>query len=130
MQGQRQNLLMSGLICLCMGAIITIGIDPALAAIGATIGLAGVCLFLWGFSTKPDEHGMSPEEIAAWTPASNELPEAGRVMYRIDTTLDEPKKTSILCGSCAEVTYLDGERPKVFDCPACGIHLWDKSEEE
>ena len=50
-------------------------------------------------------------------------------MFRIDTTLDEPIRTSILCGRCAEITWIEGRKPKTFTCPSCGIDLW-KSEEE
>ena len=34
-----------------------------------------------------------------------ELRDAGRPMFRIDTTLDDPIRTSILCGRCAEITW-------------------------
>ena len=44
---------------------------------------------------------MTPEEIEHWTPAvPRRLPDAGRVMYRVDATLDEPKRSTILCGPC------------------------------
>lgn len=109
--------------------MITLGLDVALAPIGALVGITGIGLFLWGFSTKPDEIGLSPEEIAAWKPTDGKLPESGRVMYRIDTTLDEPLKTTILCGSCGEIATIDGSRPFSWDCPSCGIFLWQGEEE-
>ena len=64
-----------------------------------------------------------------WEPSAIELPDAGRPMFRIDTTLDDPIRTSILCGRCAELTWIEGRKPKIFTCPSCGIDLW-KSEEE
>jgi len=129
MQGVRQNLLISGLACLSIGSIITLGLDPALAPFGATIGLAGIVLFIWGYSTKPDEYGLSHEEIAAWQPSEGQLPDSGRVMYRIDTTLDEPITTTILCGACGDVAKVDGRKPNSWDCPSCDAFLWHDEEE-
>ena len=64
-----------------------------------------------------------------WEPSAIELRDAGRPMFRIDTTLDEPIRTSILCGRCAEITWIDGRKHKTIICPSCWINLW-KSEEE
>ena len=64
-----------------------------------------------------------------WEPSAIELRDAGRPMFRIDTTLDKPIRTSILCGRCAEITWIEGRKPKTFTCPSCGVDLW-KSEEE
>lgn len=129
MQGVRQNLLVSGIACLSVGAMITLGLDPALAPFGATIGAAGIILFIWGFSTKPDDFGLSPKEIAAWQPSPGQMPESGRVMYRIDTTLDEPITTTILCGACGEIAKVDGAKPHSWDCPSCDVFLWHNEEE-
>ena len=60
---------------------------------------------------------------------ADSLPDAGRVMYRVDTTLYEPKKTTILCGSCGNIAEVDGGRPQMFNCPECGIFLWEDEEE-
>ena len=64
-----------------------------------------------------------------WEPSAIELRDAGRPMYRIDTTLDKPIRTSILCGRCAEITWIEGRKPETFTCPSCRVDLW-KSEEE
>ena len=129
MQGVRQNLLISGLACLSIGAVFTLGLDPSLAPFGATIGLAGIVLFIWGHSTKPDEHGLSQEEIATWQPSGGQMPDSGRVMYRIDTTLDEPITTTILCGACGDVAKVEGRKPNSWDCPSCDVFLWHDEEE-
>jgi ribosomal protein S27AE len=71
---------------------------------------------------------MSPEEIENWLPAAEQLPDAGRVMYRVDTTLDEPIRSSILCGPCGTVTTIDGHKPSEYACPKCGIRLWQEEE--
>jgi hypothetical protein len=57
------------------------------------------------------------------------MPDSGRVMYRVDTTLIEPIRTSILCGKCANIYWIDGTKPKTFDCPNCLITLWHEEEE-
>ena len=48
--------------------------------------------------------------------------------YRVDVTLDEPIRTSILCGVCGHVEVLDGSRPSAFTCPSCSTSLWDEEE--
>jgi transposase len=50
-------------------------------------------------------------------------------MFRIDTTLDEPIRTSILCGRCANIEWVEGKKPKNFTCPSCGTELWVSEEE-
>ena len=41
-----------------------------------------------------------------WAPSPETLPEAGRVMFRVDTTLDDPIRTSVLCGACGNLSGL------------------------
>ena len=77
-------------------------------------------------SLNSEESGWSAEKIAGWIPASEEMVEAGRVMYRVDTTLDEPINSTILCGSCGEVTLIDGPKPSDFTCPVCKEELWEE----
>ena len=120
----KENLLIAGLICLVFGAFLTVG---GIYSMGATIGLAGLVLFIVGMSVNT-ERTMSPEEIENWTPSAEKLPDAGRVMYRVDTTLDEPKRSSILCGPCGTVTLVDGPKPNDYICPACSIQLWQEEE--
>ncbi len=123
----RQNLLIAGLLCIVIGA--AAATNQSMLPFGATIGVLGIALFVWGFSTPEEVQGMSQEEIDSWKPKADSLPDAGRVMYRVDTTLYEPKKTTILCGSCGNIAEVDGGRPQMFNCPECGIFLWEDEEE-
>jgi hypothetical protein len=125
MRNIRENFLIAGLICITTGAFFTVA---NLMSLAATIGLSGVVLFVLGMTIKT-EKGMSPEEIANWKPESAQLPDAGRVMYRVDVTLDEPKKSTILCGPCGHVEVLDSDRPVEYSCPACSTLLWTEEEE-
>ncbi|MBK30211.1 MAG: hypothetical protein CMB49_05835 [Euryarchaeota archaeon] len=95
-------------------------------SIGAPISLCGLVMFVWGMSLQSQELGWSEEKIAKWAPSTEEMTDAGRIMYRVDTTLDEPYKSTILCGSCGEVTAVDGKRPKHFTCPSCENELWEE----
>ena len=125
MKNGKENLLIAGLICLVFGAFLTVG---GIYSMGATIGVGGLVLFIVGMSVNT-ERSMSPEEIENWIPSEEKLPDAGRVMYRVDTTLDEPKRSSILCGPCGTVTELEGGRPSTFTCPACNVFLYEDEEE-
>jgi len=106
--------------------------NPAYIAIGAPIGLAGAIMFLLAFVRVEEPKPMSEKEIQDWIPEVGKLPEGaeGSVMYRVDTTLDDPIRTSVLCGRCGELTWTDGKRPRKFSCPNCDTLLWDKPEEE
>ncbi len=129
MQFLRQNLLISGLLCIVIGGAASAGGD-VLLPFGITVGIIGICLFLWGFSTKLNESGWTQDEVDAWRPKATTLDDAGRVMYRVDTTLYDPKMTTVLCGSCGHITDVEGGRPKSFECEKCGIILWETLEEE
>ena len=70
-----------------------------------------------------------------WKPSKNDLEEGEnssfenkRIKFRIDTTLDEPIKTSILCGNCSELTIVNNTKPNSFRCPKCKFELWDEEE--
>ena len=95
---------------------------------GATVGVCGILLFIIGMSLKSDI-GMSEEAIHDWKPNSGMLPDAGRVMYRVDVTLDEPIRSTIVCGPCGNVVVQDGPRPPSFTCPKCSVILWELEEE-
>jgi hypothetical protein len=124
MQKVRENFLIASLICLTAGAFFSVA---GIYSLAGTIGFSGVVLFLLGMTMKSD-HSLSPEEIANWMPESTKLPDAGRVMYRVDVTLDEPKKCTVLCGPCGHLEALETDRPVEFSCPACSIVLWDEEE--
>ena len=75
------------------------------------------------------EENVDPEKVAAWEPDSTKMPDAGRVMYRIDTTLEPPIRTSVLCGRCGNLDWLDGTKPKIHSCNSCSTLLWESEEE-
>jgi hypothetical protein len=119
---RRENFLISGLICIVFGAFFTVANVYAMAG---TIGFFGILLFVIGMTMNRGLE-MSEEEIAAWLPPAEHLPTAGRVMYRVDTTLDNPIRTSILCGQCSNITVVEGKKPGTYVCPRCEIQLWEE----
>ena len=121
----RENLILSGMICIAFGGFLTIG---GVLSMGVIIGVSGVFLFVIGMGTSSNQT-LAPEEIAAWKPSAEQLPDANRIMYRVDVTIDEPKKTTILCGPCGTVTEIDGDRPSEFTCPSCNKKLYEDEEE-
>ena len=124
MNNVRENLLISSLVCITAGAFFTVA---GIMSIAGTVGISGVVLFILGM-TMSTQQGMSKKEIEEWVPDSSQLPDAGRVMYRVDVTIDEPKKCTVMCGPCGHVELLDGGRPPQFTCPACTKILWDEEE--
>ena len=124
MNNVRENLLISSLVCITAGAFFTVA---GIMSIAGTVGISGVVLFILGM-TMSTQQGMSKKEIEEWVPDSSQLPDAGRVMYRVDVTIDEPKKCTVMCGPCGHVELLDGWRPPQFTCPACSKILWDEEE--
>ena len=95
----RENLILSGMICIAFGAFLSVG---GVLSMGAVIGVSGVLLFIVGMST-PSQRTMTEQDIAAWKPSAEQLPDANRIMYRVDVTIDEPKKTTILCDYVASL---------------------------
>lgn len=98
-----------------------------LGPMAMTVGLFGVVFYIVGM-TLGRQTGMSPEAVANWVPEGELLPDAGRFMFRVDVTLDEPVTSSILCGPCGQVTVQPGAKPTSFSCPACHRLLWDEEE--
>jgi hypothetical protein len=125
MKNRRENFLISGIVLIVMGALMSIAIDLIM---GAVAGLGGILCFIIGMST-PTEMGLSPEAIANWEPSMERLPDAGRFMYRVDVTIDEPIRSTILCGPCGNLESVDGPRPEHFTCPVCSRQLWSAEEE-
>jgi len=103
--------------------------DEAALAVGMPIGIAGIVMLILGLRAPP-EMRIDEQALRDWAPEEIPMREAGRVMYRIDTTLDEPIRTSILCGSCGKLTWRDGGKPPAFTCGHCDTQLWDEREEE
>ena len=122
------NTIISAWLCIAIGSGLTLsGGSTFSIGLSAPLSIGGVVLLLVGITMGNDaEKSPSHKE---WEPSAAELRDAGRPMFRIDTTLDNPIRTSILCGRCAEITWTEGRKPKTFTCPSCGVDLW-KSEEE
>ena len=87
----RENFLITGFVCILFGGSMSVaGLGP----MAMTVGLFGVVFFLVGMSLGR-RTGLSPEAIANWQPDGQTLPEAGRFMFRVDVTLDDPVRTSV-----------------------------------
>lgn len=125
MRNKRENFLISGALLLVLGAMLSFGAD---AMMGAIMGISGILCFILGMSTGSTME-MSPEAVANWQPSMESLPDAGRYMYRVDVTMDQPIKSSILCGPCGHLEHLDGGRPSQYSCTKCGKELWLDEEE-
>ena len=120
----RENFLITGFVCILFGASMSVA---NLGPMAMTVGLFGVVFFVVGMSMGR-QTGLSPEAIAAWRPEGEMLADAGRFMYRVDVTLDEPIRSSILCGPCGHVTLREGAKPAAFVCPKCERQLWEEEE--
>ena len=125
MKNRRENFLISGIVLIIFGALFSLGVNIVM---GAVVGLSGIVCFIVGMSV-PSDMGMSPEAIENWKPSMEKLPDAGRFMYRVDVTMDEPIKSTILCGPCGHLETIDGTRPVEYTCPACRRQLWSDEEE-
>ena len=125
-QFEKTNFLLSGWICIVLGASISIAIPDALGVtISFPLGLCGLLLLIIGIRKNPEER-VNVDEMRAWEPDEGPMREAGRVMYRVDTLLDPPIKSTIKCGSCGKVEWVEGGKPKSWECPHCGIQLWEE----
>ena len=130
MRHLRANMLLTAWICIVLGSGLTLGSsDPIALSIGLPVGLAGVVLLILGLRSPPEQR-VDAAALRNWAPDEVPMRDAGRVMYRIDTTLDEPIRTSILCGRCGKLTWRDGRKPAAFTCGHCDTELWDEPEEE
>ena len=124
------NIVISGWLCILIGSGLLFASEQStlVISLASPVAVIGLMLLFAGLLYK-DEDDVDPREIASWEPDHTKMPESGRVMYRVDTTLIEPIKTSILCGKCANLYWLDGRKPKSFDCPECLVTLWHQEEE-
>ena len=128
--GRKVNTVLAAWACLILGggiALTSSASDFALAT-AAPLALAGAVMLLFGLSMD-DKSEADPDSVADWEPDSSKMPDAGRVMFRVDTTLDPPIRTSILCGRCGKVDWVDGRKPKSHTCSECNILLWESEEE-
>ncbi len=125
MKNKRENFLISGIVLIVLGAMISLAVNISM---GAVVGLSGIICFVIGMSV-PTDMRLSPEAVAGWKPSMELLPDAGRFMYRVDVTLDEPINSTVLCGPCGNLESLDGPKPPQYTCPACSRQLWSLEEE-
>jgi len=133
MQHMRTNLFIGAWICIFLAVALVFGLPGIVGiTIAVPIAIAGSLMLILAFVTPAEEVGLSPEEIANWAPEAEKMPRGvgDSVMYRVDTTIDSPIRSSILCGGCGHLQWVDGARPDQWDCPGCGLTLWDTSEEE
>ena len=107
------------------GIILSSGPSSMVLAIAAPISISGIGLLLVAIGMT-DEQEVDQEEIQAWMPDTDFLPDAGGPMFRVDTTLIPPVKTSILCGRCGNVEILNGPKPTKYFCNECEIILWEE----
>ena len=126
----KKNIIISGWVCIILGSLLLFssGESSLVLSFAAPVSVLGLILLILGLMYK-DEGSITPEEILSWEPDKTEMPESGRVMYRVDTTLIKPIRTSILCGKCGNIYWEEGVKPKSFDCPDCLITLWYEEEE-
>ncbi len=126
----RTNTVIAAWACMILGAGLILGFPGDIFAltIGAPLALSGSVLLLIGLRMQ-EENNVKPEDIAAWAPDAIPMPDAGRPMYRIDTSLDFPIRTSILCGPCGHLEWVEGKKPLSWDCPKCMTTLWFEEEE-
>ena len=114
----RENLILGGFICISFGAFFTVA---GVYTLASTVGVLGILLFIVGMSLKSNI-GMSDAEVRSWRPEEGQLPDAGRVMYRVDVTIDEPIESTIV--STKFIVFKDSllgkgirqSRNKVFAC--------------
>ena len=125
MKNRRENFLICGIVLIVFGALFSLGVNIAM---GGVVGLSGIICFIVGMSIS-SKMELSPEAISEWKPSIERLPDAGRFMYRVDVTMDEPIKSTILCGPCGNLETVDGPRPSEYTCQECGKLLWSSEEE-
>ena len=124
------NTVLAAWACLILGGGIALTSDASEFALATAVPLviAGAVLLMIGLGME-DEGSSDPNSVADWEPDSTKMPDAGRVMFSFDTTLDPPIRTSILCGRCGKVDWVDGRKPKSHTCSECDTLLWESEEE-
>ncbi|HIG33610.1 MAG TPA: hypothetical protein EYQ11_01845 [Candidatus Poseidoniales archaeon] len=126
---RRLNIVISAWICIALGTSLLLYDNSMFSlSLSAPLSIGGVILLILGLFMS-DEDGKTTIRDDSWTPSASIMPDVGRPMFRIDTTLDEPIRTSILCGRCAIIEWVDGKKPSSFTCPSCGTELWFSEEE-
>lgn len=122
------NLLIAGWSCTLLGTTLVFTLpEPMGLLVGSPLLVAGFPLLMIAFSVGRSDMARSADPN--WAPSTETLPDAGRVMFRVDTTLDTPIRTSILCGACGNLEWVNGGKPGRFTCPSCSRELWKQEEE-
>ena len=121
----RHQLLIAGCLLVVVGGMLA---TQGQWTVGGTIGMWGLVMGIAGM-LMPDGERIDSEAVAAWRPSAEPMMDAGRTMFRVDTTIDEPIHTTVLCGACAHLAEVDGPRPDAWTCPGCGLDLWHSEEE-
>ena len=126
----RTNTVLTAWACIALSSGITLssGASTFAIAVAAPLAIAGIVLLVVGLGMAAEEN-VDPEKVAAWQPDSTTMPDAGRAMYRVDTTLEHPIRTSVLCGRCGNIDWMDGRKPSRHSCSSCSILLWESEEE-
>tara|TARA_B100000902_G_scaffold129029_1_gene128226 strand:- start:195 stop:602 length:408 start_codon:yes stop_codon:yes gene_type:complete len=127
LNNSRVNLAISGWTCIVVGSGIILSSGPSsiILAIAAPIAISGIGLLMAAIGMSQDD-GVDPETVHAWTPETDFLPDAGGPMFRVDTTLIPPVRTSVLCGRCGNLEMLNGPKPIKYICQECEIILWEE----
>ena len=127
---RKVNTVLAAWACIVLGSgiILTSGASPFALTVAAPLAIAGVVLLFVGLGMAVEEN-VDPDKVAAWEPEAGKMPDAGRVMYRVDTTLEDPVRTSILCGRCGRLDWVEGPKPKSHACSECDTLLWESEEE-
>ena len=93
LQHLRTNLFIASWTLILLAAGISVGVPGSGGlAVAAPLGIVGSIMLVWAISMKEEPQGLTEEEISNWAPEADPLPPGagGSVMYRVDTTLDEP----------------------------------------
>ena len=122
---RRDNLLLSGLVLILLGPFLVFSGDPLLGASGVPISVAGIALLMWG-SARSRTVNCPRRPSPPGDPSTEDLAHDARIRYRVDTTLDHPIRTTVLCGACGHVDLVEGGRPATHACSACHRLLWEE----
>ena len=126
---RRVNTVIAGWACIAIGTGIALTDSSQFSLyISAPMSIGGIKHLMVGLSMDAD-NSLNAEDISSWMPEQSRMPDAGRPMFRVDTTLEGPIRTSILCGRCANIEWVDGPKPKGYTCPDCQTRLWEPEEE-
>lgn len=127
--GATLNIVFIAWTCIVLGTgIIFYDTSPISISIAAPFSIVGITLLVYAVGWS-EPRGLSNSEVFDWSPEPSKMPDAGRPMYRVDTTLEGPTRTSIMCGRCSYIKWVEGPKPLVYSCEGCEVELWEIEEE-